>query len=102
MPVDELGELLSMTGTKLETISDRGVQFEITSTRPDCLSVYGIAREVSAVLDTDLAAWPGQEPAATGDDRVDDHVSARNEATDLCPRWAGRVFTDVKVGPSPP
>ena len=83
-------------------IGERVMEFEITSNRPDCLSVYGIAREVSAVLDSDLSAWPGAEPAATGDGRVEDHVSARNEATDLCPRWAARVFTDVKVGPSPP
>jgi phenylalanyl-tRNA synthetase beta chain len=83
-------------------IGDRVMEFEITSNRPDCLSVYGIAREVSAVLDTDLAAWPGEEPVAGGGDSVEDHVTARNEATDLCPRWAGRVFTDVKVGPSPP
>jgi phenylalanyl-tRNA synthetase beta chain len=64
--------------------------------------VYGIAREVSAALDTDLAPWPGSEPDATGSGTVDDHVAARIDASDLCPRWAGRVFTDVSVGPSPP
>ena len=40
-------------------IDDEVLEFEITSNRPDCLSVYGIAREVSAALDTDLAPWPG-------------------------------------------
>ncbi len=83
-------------------IAERVMEFEITSNRPDCLSVYGVAREVSAALNTDLAGWPGSDPAAVGDDSVDDHVTARNDALDLCPRWAGRVFTDVKVAPSPP
>ena len=83
-------------------IADDVLEFEITSNRPDCQNVYGIAREVSAVLDTDLAGWPGAEPAASGIDSVDDHVTARIDAPDMCPRWAGRVFADVRVGPSPP
>jgi len=83
-------------------IDDEVLEFEITSNRPDCLSVYGIAREASASLDADLAPWPGREPDAAGDDSVDSWVTARIDAPDLCPRWAARVFTDVKVGPSPP
>ena len=62
------------------------IEFEITSNRPDCQSVYGIAREVSAVLDTDLAPWPGSDPAPTGTGSIDDHVTARVDAPDLCPR----------------
>jgi phenylalanyl-tRNA synthetase beta chain len=83
-------------------IDDEVLEFEITSNRPDCLSVYGIAREASASLDIDLAPWPGREPGASGDDSVDSWVTARIDAPDLCPRWAARVFTGVKVGPSPP
>jgi phenylalanyl-tRNA synthetase beta chain len=83
-------------------IDDEVLEFEITSNRPDCLSVYGIAREASASLDVDLATWPGREPPASGGDSVDAWVKARIDAPDLCPRWAARVFTDVKVGPSPP
>ena len=83
-------------------IADDVLEFEITSNRPDCQNVYGIAREVSAVLDTDLAPWPGTEPEATGEGTVDDYVKARIDAPDMCPRWAARVFTNVKVGPSPP
>ncbi len=83
-------------------IDDEVLEFEITPNRPDCLSVYGIAREASASLDVDLAPWPGREPEPSGDDSVDAWVTARIDAPDLCPRWAARVFTDVKVGPSPP
>ena len=83
-------------------IADDVLEFEITSNRPDCQNVYGIAREVSAVLDTDLAPWPGTEPEATGHGTASDHVRARIDAPEMCPRWAARVFTDVRVGPSPP
>jgi phenylalanyl-tRNA synthetase beta chain len=83
-------------------IAEDVLEFEITSNRPDCQNVYGIAREVSAALDADLAPWPGSEPEATGTGTVADHVTARIEAPEMCPRWAGRVFTGVRVGPSPP
>jgi phenylalanyl-tRNA synthetase beta chain len=83
-------------------IADDVLEFEITSNRPDCQNVYGIAREVSAVLDTDLAAWPGTEPEPAGEGKADDYVRARIDAPDMCPRWAARVFTNVRVGPSPP
>ena len=83
-------------------IADRVMEFEITSNRPDCLGVYGVAREVAAVVEADLAPWPGTEPPAAGGGHVAEHVSARVDAPDLCPRWAGRVFTDVTVGTSPP
>jgi len=82
-------------------IADEVLEFEITSNRPDCQNVHGIAREVSAVLDTDLAPWPGTEPEAAGEGTADDYVKARIEAPEMCPRWAGRVFTNVRVGPSP-
>ena len=83
-------------------IADTVIEFEITPNRPDCMNVYGIAREVSAVLDVELAPWPGVEPDALGKGSVDDYVSVRVDAPELCPRWAGRVFTGVQVGPSPP
>jgi phenylalanyl-tRNA synthetase beta chain len=83
-------------------IADEVIEFEITSNRPDCLSVYGVAREVSASVDADLASWPGSDPDPVGGDTVEDWVRARIDAPELCPRWAGRVFTDVRVGPSPP
>jgi phenylalanyl-tRNA synthetase beta chain len=83
-------------------IADDVLEFEITSNRPDCQNVYGIAREVSAVLDTGLADWPGTEPEPTGEGKASDYVRARIDAPDMCPRWAARVFTNVHVGPSPP
>ena len=84
-------------------IADQVMEFEITSNRPDCLGVYGVAREVVGRRSTPISRrWPGTEPRGDGRGTVADYVSARIDAPDLCPRWAGRVFTDVTVGPSPP
>ncbi len=81
----------------VETVLD----LEITSNRPDCLGVYGVAREVHAVTGADLAPLDESDPPADGPGTVADHATLRVEAPDLCPRYMARVFTDVTVGPSP-
>ena len=76
------------------------LEFEITPNRPDCLGVYGIAREVHATTGADLAAPPwADDPGSEG---AIDGVSVEVEVPDLCPRFTARVFEDVKIGPSPP
>ncbi|HKB94445.1 MAG TPA: phenylalanine--tRNA ligase subunit beta [Gaiellaceae bacterium] len=73
------------------------LEIETTPNRPDLLSVYGLAREVAALYDVPLAPWPGVEPARTGDEPVRVDV----EDSEGCPRYVGRLFRDVAVGPSP-
>jgi phenylalanyl-tRNA synthetase beta chain len=70
---------------------------ESTGNRPDLLSVYGIAREVAALYDLELAPPPGVDPKPGGDESVDIAVD------DLagCPRYIGRLFRNVTVGTSP-
>ena len=70
---------------------------EPTGNRPDLLAVYGLAREVAALYDLELAPFPGREPTCEGDEQVDIEIA------DLegCPRYVGRLFREVKVGPSP-
>jgi phenylalanyl-tRNA synthetase beta chain len=73
------------------------IEVATTPNRPDLLSVYGLAREVAALYDVELAPWPGVEPAQSGDAPVD----VRIEDFDGCPRYVGRLFRDVRIGPSP-
>ncbi|MGI9187494.1 MAG: YtpR family tRNA-binding protein, partial [Gaiellales bacterium] len=42
------------------------LDISVESNRGDCLSVYGMAREVAVLFDLPLAPVPGVEPAATG------------------------------------
>ncbi len=81
-------------------ISTDVLELEITPNRPDCLSVYGVAREVHAATDAPLTAPPWQEDSGSAG-RVPG-FDARVEAGDLCPRFTLRLFEDVKIGPSPP
>ncbi|MGH2838417.1 MAG: phenylalanine--tRNA ligase subunit beta, partial [Thermoleophilaceae bacterium] len=83
-------------------IADDVIELEITPNRPDCLAVYGIARELHAASGAELAQDPTEEDAApSGDDKAEDHVSIEIAHPEICLRFTGRVFEDVKVGPSP-
>jgi phenylalanyl-tRNA synthetase beta chain len=79
-------------------LSDVVLELEITPNRPDLLSVYGIAREVAAIFDGELAPIPGTDPDRAGDEAVD----IRIEDLERCPRYLGRTYTDVRIAPSPP
>ncbi|MBI4636230.1 MAG: phenylalanine--tRNA ligase subunit beta [Candidatus Rokubacteria bacterium] len=80
-------------------LDDDVLEIEITPNRPDCLSVVGIARELSALTRApfrypEIALKESGEPAA-GLARV------RLDAPDLCLRFTARVITGVRVGASP-
>lgn len=91
-------------GTRLVDVipaAETVLELEITSNRPDCQGIHGIAREVHAVTGAPLTPLDVSEPPADGPGTVADHVGLTVEDPDLCPRYMARVFTDVRVGPSP-
>ena len=71
----------------------------ILANRPDCLSMLGIAREVAALTGTELKL-PEPKLQETGG-QIKDSARVEVLAEDLCPRYMARLFTDVKIGPSP-
>ncbi|MFY9488993.1 MAG: phenylalanine--tRNA ligase subunit beta [Solirubrobacterales bacterium] len=90
---------LPAPGTPLAAVIAPGedvLELEITPNRPDCLGVYGVAREVHAITGNELGPLPvGPEPE--GDETFE--ISVENH--ELCPRFTARIFRGVKVGPSP-
>jgi phenylalanyl-tRNA synthetase beta chain len=90
-------------GTPLEDVFPLAtdvLEFEITSNRPDCLAVYGIARETHAATGAplDLPPW-SEDPGTSG---PVEGVTIEVKDPELCPRFTSRLFEDVKLGPSPP
>lgn len=77
-------------------INDALIEFEITSNRPDCRSIIGIAREAAVTLGKELK-YPEIKVQAC-DEEMSFEIDIQ---TDLCKRYCGRVVKDVKVGPSP-
>jgi phenylalanyl-tRNA synthetase beta chain len=82
-------------------LSDTVVEFEITSNRPDCLSVIGLARESAVSFDRPFSI---PEPKVTykndGDD-IASYLSVEVKDSKLCPRYSARVVKNVKIEPSP-
>ena len=80
-------------------LADQILEVSITPNRGDCLSVLGIAREVSALF---AAPWTPPEIVLqeTGPP-VESLASVIIQDPDLCPRYAARVVGNVKIGPSP-
>ena len=78
-------------------LADDVLLVESTGNRPDLLSVYGIAREVAALYDLELAPPPGVDPEPAGDEPVDIAV----DDLEGCPRYIGRLFRNVTIAPSP-
>ena len=70
----------------------------ITANRPDCQSIYGISREVAAVLEKELKT-PDLSYTETDADLEGFKVTV--DCPDLCPRYSAHYVTDVKIGESP-
>lgn len=80
-------------------LNDTITEFEITSNRPDCLSVIGLAREAAATYDLPLHV---EEPVVTpGDGDVNDYLKVDIEVPDTCYRYVGAVVKNVRVKESP-
>ena len=82
-------------------IDDVAVEFEITSNRPDCLSVIGLARETAASFATDLKLHTPVVKETDNGKTINDYISVEIKAPDLCPRYTARVVENIKIEPSP-
>lgn len=80
-------------------LDDEVLEIEVTPNRPDCLSVVGVARELSA-----LTGAPFRYPAIAvkeADEATAALVQVRIDAPDLCRRFTARVISAVRVAPAP-
>lgn len=80
-------------------LEDWVFEIGVTPNRPDCLCLLGVAREVAGLLGRTLK-YPRVEMREAGE-RIADQTSVTILAPDHCPRYAARVITGVKIGPSP-
>ena len=90
-PGDDIREVTGINDTKIE--------FEITSNRPDCFSVIGLAREAAATFDKPLKLHVPQVKGGNGD--CTDMLDVKVEEPDLCKIYSAKVVKNVRVKPSP-
>lgn len=80
-------------------LNDTTVEFEITSNRPDCLSVIGLAREAAATFDKELHLPQPKVQHESGN--INDLLSVEVKNPNLCRRYVARMVRDIKIAPSP-
>ncbi|WP_444640622.1 phenylalanine--tRNA ligase subunit beta [Caproiciproducens sp. R1] len=78
---------------------DTKVEFEITSNRPDCFSVIGLAREAAATFHKPFSVHTPAVKAGNGSCKG--MLDVKVEAPDLCSIYSARVVKNVRVKPSP-
>jgi phenylalanyl-tRNA synthetase beta chain len=102
-PPSEVASRLALSGTNIGSIENGPhgavIDAEVGSNRPDCLSHYGIARELGAVYKLPLK--PVAPKPAESATKVSEAVKVEIQAPELCGRFTARVIRGAKIQPSP-
>ncbi len=80
-------------------LDDTSIEFEITSNRPDCLSVIGLARETAATYGTELKVKAPEFKGVDGD--INSMLKVDIHNTEKCQRYCAGIVKNVKIEPSP-
>lgn len=93
----------TMIGLGVESFVSVGddvvLDIEVTTNRPDCLSHYGVAREVSTLYRKPLKKL--EVPVKESDQSAAKEAAIEIADHDLCARYCGRVIRNVQMKPSP-
>ncbi|MCX7965335.1 MAG: phenylalanine--tRNA ligase subunit beta [Syntrophorhabdaceae bacterium] len=83
-----------------EGINDIIFDINVPPNRGDCLSIFGIAREVASILNQ-KAKIPVFELPKERKGKIGDFISLKVLDTEACPRYVLRMIEDVGIIPSP-
>jgi phenylalanyl-tRNA synthetase beta chain len=103
IPAAELADRLTMAGLEVKSVEEKAGDFvfevEITSNRPDWISVVGVAREAAALTNKKLKIplLKSAKPKIAGKEKFSIEIQDKKD----CPVYTARVIRNVKVGPSP-
>ncbi len=96
---EALAEKLTMSGSEVGSCSkvkgDTVMELEITSNRPDCLNMIGLAREAAAVAGAKISIPFPKDLPKEGKARLS--VRCDIKAPELCPRYTARIIEGVNV-----
>lgn len=88
--------------TKVLGLDESVAEFEITSNRPDCMSIIGLARETAATFNRPFnLPVPDVKVSENISEKAEDTVKVDITDSSLCSRFVGRVVKNVKIQPSP-
>jgi len=103
----QIGEYLSLCSQSVERIIEDGKDYiydiEITTNRPDCLSVYGIARELTAILPRFNIKAKLKEVPVVKIPKIHEGLplEVKIAKSDLCPRFTALIYDNITIKSSP-
>ena len=102
-PPSDVASRLALSGTNIGSVENGShgavIDAEVGSNRPDCLSHYGIARELSAVYKLPLKPFVTKPVESAL--KASDAAKVEIQSPELCGRFTARVIRSVKIQPSP-
>ena len=103
IPPQKLADKLTMAGIEVVSLDERGADYvfeiEITSNRPDWLSVIGIAREVAAITNSKLKVASRKSQVASQKKQLPFYIKVEDKRD--CPLYTAKIIKGIKVGPAP-
>jgi len=104
IPPKALADKLTMAGLEVVSLEEKDgdwvFEIEITSNRPDWLSVIGIAREVAAITNAKFKI-PCAEGASAYGGKSKIGLEIKVKSNDDCPLYTARIIEGVRVKESP-
>lgn len=100
MKQKDVAECLTLAGLEVEGVHGDVLELKITPNRPDALSHIGVARELSAILQTRMRVSKPNVKELSGP--IHDVAQVQIAERALCPRYACRVVEGVEIKESPP
>ena len=99
----ELATKLTGVGLAVEGIHEAQDDFvfdiDLTSNRPDCLSHFGVSREIAAIQDSKFKIQDSE--SKNPKPKTEDQTLVSIQDSDLCHRFTARIIRNVKIGASP-
>ena len=100
--VEELAHKITMLGLEVDGIEKKDddyiIEIDLTPNKADSLSVYGVAREISLLVDSSLKTIEPDLSSCSGSS-VKPNITI--DDADLCPRYSSLIIENVKVADSP-
>lgn len=104
VPAQKLAAQLTTVGLEVESLArvndDVIFDVDVVPVRSDCLSMIGLAREISFLTGAPLTL----PPVFIKEVHIPQEFSVEVDLVDkdLCPRYSARIVIDLRLGPSPP
>jgi len=100
---EKLADDLSLFGQEVEDVEKKSddtiFDIEITPNRGDCLSILGIAREISALYK--LKVKNEKLKVEVKSEKLDKDIQVKISNPNICPRFTARIIDGIKIGESP-